>query len=148
MTTPPGREPRLGDLIKLTGQSLAAVQANALREFDLTVPQYSAMRALSYAPGVSGAMLARVCLVTPQTMATVLANLEAKGLIRRNPSPVHQKVLVIHLTRHGQALIRKADAKAMAIEAKLDAAYADEERPTFTALLERAVAALGEAHGG
>jgi len=134
---------RLGNVIKATEQALTTVKAGALREFDLTVPQYSAMVVLSFVPGASGAQLARICAVTPQTMATVLSNLEAKGLIQRTPSSVHQKVLVTKLTRSGQALVRKADAKAKAIESRLNDAFDDDERATLTALLERAMKVLG-----
>ena len=135
---------RLGNVIKLAEQALTTVRANALREFGLTVPQYSAMVVLSFVPGASGAQLARICAVTPQTMATVLANLETKGLIQRAPSSVHQKVLVTKLTRTGQALVRKADAKARAIEDRLAAAFDEQERATLAALLERAIKVLNE----
>ena len=151
MNTPSGRAAldaavagRLGNLIKLTEQALTSVRSSALREFDLTVPQYSAMVALSYVPGASGAQLARICAVTPQTMATVLANLETKGLIQRTPSEVHQKVLLTRLTRSGQTLVRKADAKARVIEDRLAGAFSEAERATLTELLERAVTALTE----
>jgi DNA-binding MarR family transcriptional regulator len=133
---------RLGHVIKLAEQALTSVKANALREFELTVPQYSAMVALSFVPGASGAQLARICAVTPQTMATVLANLETKSLIQRSPSSVHQKVLVTKLTRSGQALVRKADAKAKAIEDRLAQEFDAAERETLAALLERAIDAL------
>jgi DNA-binding MarR family transcriptional regulator len=133
---------RLGHAIKAAEQALTSMKANALREFELTVPQYSAMVALSFVPGASGAQLARICAVTPQTMATVLANLETKGLIQRAPSDVHQKVLVTRLTRSGQALVRKADAKAKAIEDRLAKAFDAAERDTLGKLLERAVEAL------
>lgn len=133
---------RLGNVIKQTEQALTSVKAGALREFELTVPQYSAMVALSFVPGASGAQLARICAVTPQTMATVLANLETKALIQREPSSVHQRVLVTRLTRAGQALLRKADVKAKAIEARLDAEFSAAERATLAALLERAIRVL------
>jgi DNA-binding MarR family transcriptional regulator len=133
---------RLGNVIKLTEQALTAVKSSALREFDLTVPQYSAMVVLSFVPGASGAQLARICAVTPQTMATVLANLEAKALIQRTPSSVHQKVLVTKLTRTGQALVRKADAKAKAIEDRLAEAFDPDERAMLAELLERAIKVL------
>jgi DNA-binding MarR family transcriptional regulator len=133
---------RLGNLIKLAEQALTSARAAALRGFDLTVPQYAAMVALSRLPGASGAQLARVCAVAPQTMAPVLANLQAKGLIRRTPSSVHQKVQVTRLTRSGQALVRKADTRAQEIEDRLAGAFDDTERATLAGLLERAAVVL------
>jgi DNA-binding MarR family transcriptional regulator len=133
---------RLGGLIKLAEQALTSARAGALREFDLTVPQYAAMVALSQLPGASGAQLARVCAVAPQTMAIVLTNLEAKGLVRRTRSSVHQRVLVTTLTRSGQVLVRRADIRANAIEDRLANAFDEAEQAALAELLERAVTVL------
>jgi DNA-binding MarR family transcriptional regulator len=133
---------RLGDTVKRAEQAVATEKTNALRELDLTVPQYTVLLALSYTQGASGAQLARICLVTPQTMTTVLANLEAKGLIQRMPSAVHQKVLVTTLTRAGRALLKKADVKVRAVEDRLNAAFDADERATLTQLLARATKVL------
>jgi DNA-binding MarR family transcriptional regulator len=136
---------RLGHAIKRAEQALMAEKSGALREFDLTVPQYSALLVLSYKPGASGAQLARSCVVTPQTMATVLSNLEAKGLIEREPSTVHQRVLVTRLTRTGHSLLKRADARARVIEERLSEAFEPAEREQLRELLERAIKALNGA---
>jgi DNA-binding MarR family transcriptional regulator len=133
---------RLGDAIKRAEQALTAVTTRALRDLHLTVPQYSVLLALSYLPGSSGARLARICLVTPQTMTTVLGNLETKGLIRREVSSVHQKVLVTTLTPAGKAMVKKADTKVRAIEEQLAAIFEPAERATLAESLQRAVKAL------
>src|SRR4029079_19521241 len=114
---------RLGDTIRRAEQAVTTEKTNALRELELTLPQYTVLLALSYTQGASGAQLARICLVTPQTMTTVLSNLEAKGLIQRVPSSVPQKVLVTTLTRPGRLVLKKADAKIRVIEDRLTAAY-------------------------
>lgn len=133
---------RLGHFIKRAEQALMTEKSDALREFELTVPQYAALLALSYTPSASGAQLARACVVTPQTMATVLANLESKGLIEREPSSVHHRVLVTRLTRAGRALLKKADQQARAVEERLSAAFTEAERDQLRSLLERAITAL------
>jgi DNA-binding MarR family transcriptional regulator len=130
---------RLGNVIKRAEQALSIELSQALREVDLTVPQYSALMVLHYLPNVSGAQLARTIAVTPQTMATVLANLEAKGLIERTPSEVHSRVLVTRLSRPGRAVVKRANQRARAIENRLWGAYSAEERAQLVALLERAV---------
>lgn len=135
---------RPGHAIKRAEQALMSAKAAALREFDLTVPQYAGLLVLSYLPGASGAQLARICAVTPQTMATVLSNLEVKGLIKRTPSSVHQKVFVTKLTRAGSALLKRADVKAHAVEERLAAEFTDEERAQLADFLERAIKVLSE----
>ena len=68
---------RLGNGIKRVEHLLMGEKARALRDFELTVPQYATLATLAQSPGQSAAQLARAALVSPQTMATILSNLEA-----------------------------------------------------------------------
>jgi DNA-binding MarR family transcriptional regulator len=138
---------RLGHVIKRVEQALIGRKSQILREFDLTVPQYAALLLLASADGMSAAQLARDSMVTPQTMATVLANLEVKGLIEREPSRMHQKLLVNRVTPAGRALVERADEAALRVENRLAAAFDDEERARFREFLERTVAVLGAVDG-
>jgi DNA-binding MarR family transcriptional regulator len=133
---------RPGTHIKRAEQALIAEKTRVLRPYGVTVPQYAAMYALSLAPGISGARLARFCSVTAQSMATVLKTLEARGLVERHPSPDHAQVLVTRLTRHGGTVLRKADAAATAVERRLVDALDAGERDQLRDLLERAVTVL------
>ncbi|MFF4170806.1 MarR family winged helix-turn-helix transcriptional regulator [Streptomyces sp. NPDC001744] len=134
---------RLGHTIKRAEQALIGRKTEALREFGLTVPQYSVLLLLSVSDGMSAAQLARECMVTPQTMATVLANLEKADLVFREPSELHQKVVVNRATRAGRAIAKKADKAALHVEGTLGAAFTPEERALFEEYLERAIAVLG-----
>ena len=58
-------------------------------------------------PGLSGADLARVALLTPQTVGVIIRNLERDGAIRKTPHPIHGRVLQWTLTRRGTALLDK-----------------------------------------
>lgn len=129
---------RLGLHIKRVEQELMAAKHAALRPLGLTVPQYVALYTLDEHPGLSAAALARACLVTPQTIATVLANLEAKALITRQPHPWHRKVTELRLTEEGKALLARADAEAVAIERRIADGFSAEERALLVDLLARA----------
>jgi DNA-binding MarR family transcriptional regulator len=134
---------RLGHVIKRAEQALIHTKNRRLRQFGLTVPQYAALLVLSDAPSaLTAAQLARKCLVTPQTMATVLGNLETKSLIAREHSSLHARVVVVELTRQGRALLKKADAEAVDVERRLAEAFEPAEREELRDLLERAIAAL------
>jgi DNA-binding MarR family transcriptional regulator len=147
-------EERLGTDIRRVHQELMAVKHAALRVVGLTVPQYSAMYFLSGAPGVSGAELARQCLVTPQTMTTVLRNLETAGLIERHPHRWHRNVIETHLTATGRRALSTADEVASAIERRLADRFTSTERDTLRSLLARcsdelpAAAAADDSPGG
>lgn len=133
---------RLGNLIKQCEQALIAEKHRALHPFDLTVPQYAALLALSESPRISGAQLSRRCGVTPQAMNGVISLLEGRGLITRAKSEVHAKVLIIQLTPAGRALLRKADHEAVRVERRLMAVFTAEQLADFRAQLDTAIKAL------
>ncbi|MFE0046641.1 MarR family winged helix-turn-helix transcriptional regulator [Streptomyces albireticuli] len=133
---------RLGSHIKRAEAALMTEKARVLRPFGLTVPQYAALYALTLAPGSSGAALARTCAVTPQSMASLLAGLEAKGLVERRSSPDHAQVLRTRLTPAGSALLCDADAAAKQVEARLSGAFSEAEERLLRELLGRAAEAL------
>lgn len=135
---------RLGHTLKRAEQALISRKTSVLQEFGLTVPQYAALLLLAASDGMSAAQLARECMVTPQTMATVLGNLERDGRIVRQPSPLHQKVVVNRATAKGRAVLKKADAAALRVESSLAAAFSEDELSRFEEFLERAITTLGD----
>ncbi|MEU9204093.1 MarR family transcriptional regulator [Streptomyces sp. NPDC048332] len=133
---------RLGADIKRAEQTLMAAKSAALKGAGLTVAQYAALFALADHPGMSGAALARVCLVTPQAMAAVLKHLEERGLIVRSVHPWHQKMLETRLTEAGSEALRLADAQAVRIERRMADEFSPQERDTLRELLARCVTAI------
>ncbi|TMR89386.1 MarR family transcriptional regulator [Nonomuraea basaltis] len=136
---------RLGLDIKRAEQALMAAKQLAVRPAGLTVPQYAALFALADSPGISGAALARTCLVTPQAMTVVLKNLEERGLIERSPHPWHRNILETRLTEAGRAALAVADEKAVVIERAIAAELTEAERATLRDLLARCGKAVGRA---
>lgn len=130
-------EERVGLHVKRVEQELMAAKNEVLRPLGLTVPQYAALLLLAENPGMSAAALARGCLVTPQTMATVLGNLETKSLVRRHPHRWHRNVMEVQLTDDGKALLDRADTAATAIERGIAANFSATERAELIAMLAR-----------
>ena len=135
---------RLGLDIKRAEQTLMAAKSAALRTANLTVAQYAALAGLAENPGISGAALARACLVTPQAIAAVLKTLEERGLVTRSAHPWHQHVLESHLTDAGLAALTVADREAVRIERRIAEAFTPKERQTLRDLLARCVTAIQE----
>ena len=133
---------RLGSSIKRAEQAMMVAKSKALREYDLSVAQYAAMTSLYYVPGQSAAQLARAAAVTPQTMATILARLDAKSLITRVPSEVHSRVNIVTLTNSGEELVVQADEKVRAVERAMSAEFTSQEREQLQNLLDRLIAFL------
>ncbi|MCE7005806.1 MarR family transcriptional regulator [Kibdelosporangium philippinense] len=135
-------EQRLGADLKAAVDALTSAKQVAVKPSGLTVPQYSTLLFLNDNPGISAAALARLCAVTPQTMTTILQNLESAGLIVRTPHPWHRNMLETRLTDAGQAAFDEADARAVAVEQALAAEFSQDEAKTLRSLLARAVKAL------
>ena len=84
-------------------------------------------------PGLSGADLARVALLTPQTVGVIIRNLERDGAIRKTPHPVHGRLLQWTLTRRGGALLDQCRRPVQALERRLIAGLAPRRKPRFGA---------------
>ena len=54
-------------------------------------------------PGVSGADLARLTFLTPQTINVIVRNLERMGAIRKAADADHGRILRLTATAKGQA---------------------------------------------
>lgn len=123
---PPGEGKRgeQGYLAYLLRQAQAASRLSMERELGrlgVTSPQFVVLTMLKAYPGLSGADLARVALLTPQTVGVIIRNLERDGAIRKSPHPVHGRVLQWTLTSHGTALLEKCRHIAQAQERRLAA---------------------------
>lgn len=133
---------RLGLDIKRAEQMLMAAKTAALREHGLTVAQYAALYTLSENPGISGAGLARACLVTPQAAAAVLKALEARSLIARSRNEWNLNVRESALTDAGRTLLTAADETAVQIERRMYDALNVRERAQLKRLLATCTEAL------
>jgi DNA-binding MarR family transcriptional regulator len=123
---PPGSGKRGedGHLAYLLRQAQAATRLTlerALAELKVTPPQFAVLTMLRAYPGLSGADLARVALLTPQTVGVIIRNLERDGAIRKMPHPVHGRVLQWNLTRHGETLLDQCRRHVDAVERRLAA---------------------------
>jgi DNA-binding MarR family transcriptional regulator len=91
----------------------------ALADLGVTPPQFAVLTMLRVYPGLSGADLARVALLTPQTVGVIIRNLERDGAIRETPHPVHGRMLQWTLTRRGGILLEKCRRHVKALERRL-----------------------------
>ena len=123
---PPGEGKRgeRGYLAYLLRQAQAATRLRmerALADLGVTSPQFVVLTMLKAYPGLSGADLARVALLTPQTVGVIIRNLKRDGAIKMTPHAIHGRVLQWTLTRRGMALLGKCRRHALAIERRLAA---------------------------
>jgi DNA-binding MarR family transcriptional regulator len=123
---PPGEGKRgeqgyLGYLLRQAQAATRLTIERSLADLGVTPPQFVVLTMLKAYPGLSGAELARVALLTPQTVGVIIRNLERDGAIRKTPHPVHGRVLQWSLTRRGLTLLEKCRRHARALERRLAA---------------------------
>ena len=107
---------RIGYSLKRAQQALRSAMDTALRDHGVTTPQYSALVALEGGEPLSGAVLARRCFVTPQTMNGIIVALEKSEWVTRAPHAEHGRVIETRLTSSGGELLRKAHKAVGEIE--------------------------------
>lgn len=91
--------------------------------------------------------LARLAGVTRQTTSTVLGNLEANGLVRRDrTSDTDRRLVTVRLTPEGMDAIEKSFAEQNRLEAEwFDCLDADEKRQ-FKNFLDRVSIRIADSH--
>jgi DNA-binding MarR family transcriptional regulator len=144
---PPGQGKRgeKGHLAYLLRQAQGATRLTmerALADLGVTPPQFAVLTMLRAYPALSGADLARVALLTPQTVGVIIRNLERDGAIRNTPHPVHGRVLQWTLTRRGGALLDKCRRPVKTLERRLVAGLSAKAQATVRRWLSKIAADL------
>jgi DNA-binding MarR family transcriptional regulator len=124
-----GKRGEAGYLAYLLRQAAGAVRLRLerrLASLGVTPPQFLVLTMLDSYPGASGADLARLALLTPQTVHGIISNLERAGLITRSAHPIHGRVQVIALTQTGRTLLSRCKERAAKADAELKAGMAPE----------------------
>jgi DNA-binding MarR family transcriptional regulator len=144
---PPGRGKRgeqgyLGYLLRQAQAAARLRLERALAGLGVTPPQFAVLTMLKAYPGLSGADLARVALLTPQTVGVIIRNLERDRAIRKAPHPVHGRVLQWTLTRHGLNLLGQCRRHVLALERRLMAGLSAKAQATVRRWLSKIAADL------
>jgi DNA-binding MarR family transcriptional regulator len=140
-----GKRGETGYLAYLLRQAQAAARLTlerALAGLGVTPPQFVVLTMLKAYPGLSGADLARVALLTPQTVGVIIRNLERDGAIAKTPHPVHGRLLQWTLTPRGLTLLDQCRRHAMALERRLTAGLSATGEVTVRRWLSKIAAEL------
>ena len=114
-----GEHGHIGYLLRQAHAAHRIRMEKALSESGMTLPQFSVLTMLAAYPGASGADLARLSLLTPQTMSVIVSNLEKAGLISRKPHAEHGRIQIIEITAAGQTLLHQCKTIAETTEQQL-----------------------------
>ncbi|MDD6034814.1 MAG: MarR family transcriptional regulator [Lachnospiraceae bacterium] len=109
------------------------------RKLDLSPGQPKVLSRLRYKEGYLQKELASLCRVEPATMVVLLANMEKKGLIRKEIDHVSggKRAYRIFLSDEGRMLAEHVDRIVEEVEEKCFTGFSEEERAQLILLLER-----------
>jgi DNA-binding MarR family transcriptional regulator len=107
---------------------------------DLTLPESSVLSRLQNLGPTTGATLAKLEQISPQSIGATVASLEDKGLIQRSADPSDGRRVILSLTSAGDATVQaRRDARNQQFTRALNALSAEERAQLHQAmpLLER-----------
>ena len=87
-----GEEGYLGYLLRQASAAQRLRMERAMADVGVTLPQFLVLTMLRAYPGISNADLARLTMLTPQTVSVIVTNLERSGAITRRPHAVHGRI--------------------------------------------------------
>ncbi|MDE2427851.1 MAG: MarR family transcriptional regulator [Burkholderiales bacterium] len=114
-----GDQAYLGYLLRQANTAYRARMEKALADIDITPPQFSVLTMLAAYPGLSNADLARLSLLTPQTVSVIVNNLEKSGALSRRPHAVHGRIQHLDITDEGKALLQSCKQRVNQVEREL-----------------------------
>jgi DNA-binding MarR family transcriptional regulator len=123
-----GAKGHLGYLLRQANVAVRGCIERDLAELEVTHPQFVVLTMIAAYPGLSNADLARLSLLTPQTVSVIVSNLRGAGLVECQPHPVHGRIQQLDLTGVGREKLARCKQRVQVIEKQLSASLsADEE---------------------
>lgn len=135
-----GAEGHLGYLMRQAHAAVRGAMEKALADLDVTPPQFAVLTMVVNYPGISGAELARLTFLTPQTINVIVRNLVRAELVAKSVDTEHGRILRLHATERGVAVLKRCRARVMQVEGRLSGLLGrDEDR-----VVRQWLAAVGE----
>jgi DNA-binding MarR family transcriptional regulator len=121
--------------VRRLNQIHSALFAEECGEHGLTSLQFAALTALRAYPGVDATRLSTLIAFDRSTIGSVLDRLEAKALIRREPSRDDRRVKLLRLTDAGEALLVTVGPAVERVQQRLLQPLDPADRPAVVRLM-------------
>lgn len=133
----------MGGLTGLVGYRLRRAQlavfadfVEALAQLDLRPATYSVLVLVDANPGLNQAAIGDALGIQRTNFVHLVADLEKRGLVSREPSTVDRRAHVLDLTADGRRLLKRAREPVDAHEQRITAALGTTGRRQLLAMLE------------
>lgn len=124
----------VGFLLSQLGYVTARNFRKVMASVALEPRHFALMRAIEANEGRSQNVLVDLLRIPASSMVSLVDHLEERGLVERRVHETDRRARTLHVTKAGRAVLRKATALAMQLEARVCAGLSAEERLT---LIER-----------
>lgn len=114
-----GEQGYLGYLLRQAHAAVRLKMERTLADLGVTSPQFAVLTMLNAYPGLSGADVARLTFLTPQTVGVIIRNLERDGAIVMTPHPFHGRIQQWTLTPRGAKLLKACRERVIELEKRL-----------------------------
>lgn len=114
-----GKDGHIGYLLRQAHAAHRIRMEKTLQDMGVTLPQFSVLTMLAAYPDASGAELARLSLLTPQTMSVIIGNLERAEIVSRSPHAEHGRIQIIQMTPAGRRLLKRCKTAVSTAEQEL-----------------------------
>ena len=105
--------------------------------YGLRPVDFSVMSVVHHNPGVTSRQLCAALNLQPPNLVGLLQDLQARGLVEKQPHPRDGRAFGLHPTVKGRDLMGKAEATALALETERAHRLSTQERQTLLALLQK-----------
>lgn len=141
-----GEQGYIGYLLRQAGAAYKLAFERALADLGVTQPQFLVLTMLKAYPGASNADIARLTMLTPQTVSVIVGNLKKAGAVSGRPHAVHGRIQHLDVTEEGAALLARCRRRTTAIEEQMVAGLSRQEEQIIRRWLVN-VALVGERVG-
>lgn len=128
-----------GHLIRRAHQVSVAIFMEETGAFDVTPVQFAILNALLEDPGEDQVTLARKVAFDPATFGSVIARLEGRGWVRREPDAADRRRKLLWVTAEGAETAQKMKRAVGKVQQRILEPLSAGEREQLVALLDRLV---------
>ncbi len=108
-----------------------------MAKHELRPTSFSLLSLVHHEPGLNSRQVSKALGVRPPNLVSIIASLEARGLIERRPDPTDGRSLGLHPTADGSRLAIRLERTLARTETEATSMLSDSERQTLIALLGR-----------
>jgi DNA-binding MarR family transcriptional regulator len=128
-----------GHLIRRAHQVAVAVFMEETAEYDVTPVQFAILNSLIDSPGEDQVTLAREVAFDAATFGSVIARLESKGWVRREPDAADRRRKRLWIIADGEQAALSMKRAVTKVQSRLLSPLAPAERQQLLQLLDRLV---------